>query len=91
MKNVEKMGALDIYVLEGGIDLVERVSRCFDRVDVNIIPIDDLAISPAPAAARRSVAVIGMQAVGGGAAMLDQCQRASVMPVVWVGEPLPST
>lgn len=90
MKDVEKMGALDIYVLEGGIDLIGRVSRCFDRVDVNIIPIDDLTTSPAPAAARRSVAVIGMQAVGGGAAMLEQCQRASVMPVVWVGQPLPS-
>lgn len=89
MKDVEKMGALDIYVLEGGIDLVKRVSRCFDRVDVDIIPIDDLTTSPAPAAARKSVAVIGTQAVGGGAAMLEQCQRASVMPVVWVGEPQP--
>ena len=86
MKSVEKIGALDIYVLEGGVDLVERVSRCFDRVDVNVIPIDDLMSSPAQTGARASVAVISTRAVGGSAAMLDECQRASVMPVIWVGE-----
>ncbi|MGN6667556.1 MAG: sigma 54-interacting transcriptional regulator [Trinickia sp.] len=86
MKGVEKIGALDIYVLEGGVDLVERVSHCFNRVDVNVIPIDDLMSSPAPTASRASVAVISTRAVGGSATMLEECQRASVMPVIWVGE-----
>lgn len=86
MKDVEKVGALDIYVIEGGIDLVDRVSRCFDRVDVNVIAIDDLTTCPAPVASRKSVAVISTRAVGGGAAMLEACQRASAMPVIWVGE-----
>ena len=86
MKGVETAGALDIYVLEGGVDLVERVSRCFNRVDVNVIPIDDLMISPASTAARASVAIISTRAVGGSAPMLEECQRASVMPVIWVGE-----
>jgi transcriptional regulator with GAF, ATPase, and Fis domain len=85
MKGVETAGALDIYVLEGGVDLVERVSRCFNRVDVNVIPIDDLMISPASTAARASVAIISTRAVGGSAPMLEECQRASVMPVIWVG------
>ncbi len=86
MKGVEKIRALDIYVLEGGIDLVERVSQCFNRVDVNVIPIDDLMSSPALTASRASVAVISTRAVGSSAAMLEECQRASVMPVIWVGE-----
>lgn len=86
MKGVEKLGALDIYVLEGGVDLVERVSHCFNRVDVNVIPIDDLMVSPATTDLRTSVAVISTRAVGGTAAMLEECQRASVMPVIWVGE-----
>lgn len=89
MKGVEKTGALDIYVLGGGIGLADRVSRCFNRVDVNVIPIDDLMISPAPAAMRASVAVISTRAVGDSAAMLEECQRASVMPVIWVGESEP--
>lgn len=86
MKSVEKIGALDIYVLQGDTDLVSRVSRCFDRVDVNVVPIDDLTIAPAATAARAAVAVIAMSAVGGSAAAFAQCQRASVMPVIWVGE-----
>ncbi len=86
MKCVERLGALDIYVLQGDTDLVSRVSRCFDRVDVNVIAIDDLTIAPAPAASRAAVAVISMGAVGSSAAMLRECQRASVMPVIWVGE-----
>ncbi|RDU99397.1 sigma 54-interacting transcriptional regulator [Trinickia dinghuensis] len=90
MKGSEKIGALDIYVLESGAELVERVRRCFNRVDVNVIPIDDLTNSPVPSALRVSVAVISMCAVGGSAAMLDECQRASVMPVIWVGESEPS-
>jgi transcriptional regulator with GAF, ATPase, and Fis domain len=68
------------------VDLVERVSHCFNRVDVNVIPIDDLMSSPAPTASRASVAVISTRAVGGSATMLEECQRASVMPVIWVGE-----
>ncbi|MGG1943344.1 sigma-54 dependent transcriptional regulator [Trinickia sp. NRRL B-1857] len=86
MKGVEKFGALDIYVLQGDTDLVSRVSRCFNRVDVNVIPIDDLTVAPAATAARAAVAVIAMSAVGSSAATLAQCQRASVMPVIWVGE-----
>jgi DNA-binding NtrC family response regulator len=90
MKDVEKMDAPDIYVLEGGIDLVERVSRSFDRVDVNVIPIGDPTTFPSLAASRKSVALIGTHAVGGGAAMLEACQRASMMPVIWVGESEPA-
>ena len=92
MKDVEKAGALDIYVLEGGIDLVERVSRCFDRADVNVnvIAIDHLMTLPPPSPLRKSVAVICTRVVGGAVAMLEECQRASVMPVIWVGEPEPS-
>jgi DNA-binding NtrC family response regulator len=86
MKGVEKIGALDIYVLGGGADLSDRVSRSFNRVDVNVIPIDDLMISPAPAALRASVAVISTRAVGDSAAVLEECQSASAMPVIWVGE-----
>ncbi len=86
MKDIEKAGALDIYVLEGGVDLVGRVSRCFNRVDVNVIPIGDWMTVPALVASRKSVALISTRAVGGGAAMLAECQRASAMPVVWVGE-----
>lgn len=86
MRDVEQAGALDIYVLEGGIDLVQRVSRCFDRVNVNVIPIDELMTCPVVTGTHKSVAVISTRAIGAGAAMLEECQRASVMPVVWVGE-----
>jgi len=86
MKRVEKAGELDIYVLDGGVALVERVKRCLDRVGVNVIPIDDMANSPASTGSRASVALVGAHVVGGSAAMLDECQRASAMPVIFVAE-----
>ncbi|PMS23692.1 sigma-54-dependent Fis family transcriptional regulator [Trinickia dabaoshanensis] len=86
MKGVEKNGSLDLYVLDGGTGLVSRVRRCFDRIDVNVIPIDDLTIAPAQAASRACVAIISTDAVGCSAPTLEECQRASVMPVIWVGD-----
>jgi DNA-binding NtrC family response regulator len=86
MKWGEKAGVLDLYVLEDGVDLVERVRHSFNRVDVNVIPIHDMAISPAATASRVSVALISTRIVGGSAAMLEECQRASAMPVIFVGE-----
>lgn len=86
MKRVEKAGELDIYVLEGGVALVERVRHCLNRVDVNVIPIDDMAISPAATASRVSIALISTRVVGRSAAMLSECQRASAMPIIFVGE-----
>ena len=86
MKRVEKAGELDIYVLGGGGALVERVRDCLDRVGVNVIPIDDVVISPTATASRASIALVSTRVVGSSAAMLEECQRASAMPVIFIAE-----
>ncbi|HEV3104699.1 MAG TPA: sigma-54 dependent transcriptional regulator, partial [Trinickia sp.] len=85
MRSANKIEDLDIYVLEGKADIVERVARCMASFDVDVIRADDLTVSPERGGSRASLAVISVSVIDSGALLLRDWQARTGIPVIWVG------
>jgi DNA-binding NtrC family response regulator len=85
MRIANKIEDLDIYVLEGKADIVERVVRCMASFDVDVIRADDFSISPERSASRASLAVVSVSVIDSGALLLRDWQARMGIPVIWVG------
>ncbi|MEA3117060.1 MAG: hypothetical protein QOI13_330 [Paraburkholderia sp.] len=86
IKDADKIGDLDVYVCEGELALVERVTLSLSSAQVNVYRIDDIAISPVGDSSRLSVAIIDAAMIGDSAPAMRECESAIAMPIIWIGD-----
>src|ERR1700704_5574687 len=86
MKNKTPQENIDVYVWEGKSDIFDRVVRCLDSFEIDVIRADHVDLVQDQLTASPSLDIISVTVIDRFGFNADDWQRTHSMPVIWVAE-----